>query len=100
MNIIAYFIGISADGVYQASGFQETISEEDTSAYYFKHVHWDPSHWLNLAVTDVKDGKIGTSKDYFSNFIDRTNRCSDALNKGKGKCCFIFVIIAKLRFLL
>ena len=72
MYIIAYFIGISADGVYQASGFQETISEEDRSAY-LKKFHWDPSHWLNLAVTDVKDGKIGTSKEYFSNFIERTD---------------------------
>jgi hypothetical protein len=46
-------------------------------------VHWDPSHWLNLTVTDVRDGKIGTSKEYFSNLIERTNRLLEALNRGK-----------------
>lgn len=93
-----FYIGISADGVYQANGFKETISEDDTSLF-LKQVHWDPSHWLNLAVTDVRDGKIGSSKEYFSNFIERTNRFSEALNRGKGKCCFRPEIKAKLMFL-
>ena len=81
-NIITYFIAISADGVYQASAFQETISEEDTGAY-LKKVYWDPSYWLNLAVTDVKDGKIGTSKKY-SQFHRENKQILRCTEQGEG----------------
>jgi hypothetical protein len=51
---------------------------------YVKQVNWDASHWMNLAVTDVKEGKIGTSKDFVTSFIERTNTFADVLNRGKG----------------
>ncbi len=51
---------------------------------YLKQVNWDPSHWMNLAVTDVIEGKIGTSKEFLATFIDRKNSFADSLNKGKG----------------
>ena len=82
--VILCTIGISADGVYQASGFRKTISQEENNLF-LKQVHWDPSHCINLAVTDVRDGKMGTSDKFFSNFIERTNRFSETLNRGKGK---------------
>ena len=44
---------------------------------------------MNLAVTDVRDGKIGSSKQYFSGFIKRTNKFSEHLNRGKGKRLFL-----------
>ncbi len=76
------FPGISADGVYQANGFQATINGDSESSFV-KQVSWDASHWLNLAVTDVRDGKIGSSSEFFSKFVERTNRFSE-LNRGKG----------------
>lgn len=66
------FSGISADGVYQAKGFQGTINS-DNESLFVKQVSWDASHWLNLAVTDVRDGNIWSSSDFFSKFIERTN---------------------------
>ena len=51
---------------------------------YVKQVSWDASHWMNLAVTDVKDGKIGTSKEFLQSFVERTNTFADVLNRGKG----------------
>ena len=47
---------------------------------YVKHVSWDASHWMNLAATDVKDGKIKTSKKFFQSFVERTNTFADVLN--------------------
>jgi hypothetical protein len=55
------FSGISADGVYQANGFQSTINDNSENLF-LKQVGWDASHWMNLAVTDVRDGMIGSSK--------------------------------------
>jgi hypothetical protein len=78
------FSGISADGVYQANGSQSTINDNSENLF-LKQVGWDASHWMNLAVTDVRDGKIGSSKEFFSKFIERTNRFSDVLNRGKGR---------------
>jgi hypothetical protein len=55
-------------------------------AAYIGNVVWDPSHWFDLAVTDVKDGKLGTSKDFLLNFIEKTNVFAGILNRGKGSC--------------
>lgn len=82
------FPGISADGVYQAKGFRQTISEGNESVF-MKQVSWDASHWINLAVTD-RDGKIGSSQTFFSKFIERTNRFAELLNRGKGESSFSF----------
>ena len=87
-NLTVYFSGISADGVYQAKDFKEAMRQDGHRCTYLKQVHLDPSHWMNLAVTDVRDGKRGNSKDFFDNFIDRTNQFSDILNRGKGEICF------------
>ncbi len=78
------FSGISADGDYQAKGFQAIINDNSASPFV-KQVSWDSSHWLNLAVTDVWDGRIGGLSEFFSKFVERTNKFSEALNRGKGK---------------
>lgn len=79
------FSGVSADGVYQAKAFLKTINQNDLNeSSFIRQVGWDPSHWMNLAVTDVKDGKIGSSKEFFSMFIKQTNKFSETLNRGKG----------------
>ena len=80
-----YFEGVSADGVYQAQKFKEMMSQgKPKDATFIGKVAWDPSHWFDLAVTDVKEGKTGTSKDFLSNFIEKTNTFSGILNRGKG----------------
>ncbi len=77
--------GVSADGVYQAKGFVESISKNlPEGSSFIRQVCWDPSHWMNLAVTDIKEGKIGTSQEFFSLFIKRTNKFAENLNRGKG----------------
>lgn len=53
-------------------------------ARFLGKVVWDPSHWFDLAVTDVKEGKTGTSKEFFECFIDKTNSFATTLNRGKG----------------
>lgn len=86
MTRIIIIPGTSADGVYQASGFGKVLRQDVADdSEFVKRVTWDPSHWINLAVTDVKEGKIGTSKEFFSEFIKRTNAFSDSLNRGKGE---------------
>ena len=90
------FSGISADGVYQAKGFRQTMNESNN--VFMKQVSWDASHWMDLAVTDVRDGKIGSSEKFLSKFIERTNRFAEVLNRGKGKSSisvthFVMVII-------
>ena len=60
-------------------------SRDTADTKYLKQVTWDASHWLNLAVTDLKEDKIGTSKVFFSNFVERTNVFADVLNRGEGK---------------
>ncbi len=82
------FPGISADGVYQAKGFRQTINEGNR--VFIKQVSWDASHWINLAVTDVRDGKIGSSEKFFSKFIERTNSFAEVLNRGKGESSLSF----------
>lgn len=76
---------IAADGVYQARGFRKTVNEDEDESSFIRQVGWNASHWMNLAVTDVRDGKIGSSKDFFSRFIKQTNKFADTLNRGKGK---------------
>ena len=77
--------GVSADGVYQASKFRKMMSwGKPKEAKYVGKVVWDPSHWFDLAVRDVKEGKTGSSKDFFCTFIEKTNSFANTLNKGKG----------------
>eukprot|EP00794_Sanderia_malayensis_P020912 gene20912-22966_t len=78
-------VGASADGVYQARMFKEIVSTgKPEQAEFVGNVVWDPSHWLNLAVTDLKGGKRGLSKEFFANFVKRTNSFANALNRGIG----------------
>ncbi len=45
---------------------------------------WDAAHLLNLASTDVRDDKYGTSGQHFKNFIKRVNEFNRLLSSGKG----------------
>ena len=51
--------GTSCDEPYQAKDFEKllniTLARTDDT---FDVIIWDPSHWVDLAMKDVKDGKI------------------------------------------
>ena len=59
----------------KAKGFKGTINKSSESSF-LKQVSWDASHWINLAVTDVRDGK---------EFIKQTNRFSEVVNRGGSR---------------
>ncbi len=58
-------------------------------ATFIGNIVWDPSHWFDLAITSLKERKIGTLKDFFTNFIEKTNSFAGILNRGNGYVLFI-----------
>ena len=85
---LSYTRGLSRWSLHQASGFQDIVGGGNGNVTkdckYLRKVGWDVAHWIDLAVSDVKEGKVGALKDFFSNFISRTNSFADTLNRGKG----------------
>ena len=71
-------------------------ANQKKDATFTGKVAWDPSHWFNLAVMDVKEGKTGTLKDFLSNFIEKTNSFSGILNRGKGYSSFFSNLVKHL----
>ena len=59
--------GTSCDGQYQATEFGATLHKELNvkADPEFSAVIWDPSHWLNLAILDIRDDKIGQSGNFY-----------------------------------
>lgn len=67
-----FWQGSVLDGQYQAKGFAEKLKDllkKPTSEFF--SVVWDPPHWVNLAIEDVIDRKIGISKDFLKRLIGR-----------------------------
>ena len=78
--------GVAADGPYQASGFSKHLREKlgfEADDELALPITWDSAHVLNLAVTDVRDGKTN-SGDFFRLFIKRSNIFNHTLTHGKG----------------
>jgi hypothetical protein len=79
--------GTSTDGPYQAYEFGFTIQEETgrhripEELRFCQAVIWDATHLLNLAATDIKEGKFG---EFFTNFIKRANYFNHMMGTGKG----------------
>jgi hypothetical protein len=70
-DCLVTLVGIAADGQYQARDFHRTLQKLlmfDESEDFFC-VTWDPGHWMNHAVTDIRDGKCGTSSAFMKYFI-------------------------------
>ena len=51
---------------YQAKEFGDTLHEvlDVDIDPEFSAVIWDPSHWINLAILDIRDDKIGSSSAF------------------------------------
>ncbi len=68
---LSRYCGTTADGQYQAEQFLSTIRKETwrqnlpEELLFSQTTIWDAAHLLNLAATDIKDGKVGTSSDFF-----------------------------------
>ena len=78
--------GVSVDGQYVVAPFINALHKElgVGSGIYDIPVSWDPCHLLNLVVTDIKDGKIGSSKEYLARFINRSNLFCHLMGRGKN----------------
>ena len=87
---LSRYCGTTADGQYQAEQFLSTIRKETwheqlpEDLLFCQTTIWDAAHLLNLAVTDIKDDKVGTSSNFFRNFIKRANELNHLLSRGKG----------------
>eukprot|EP00112_Aurelia_sp_Birch-Aquarium-sp1_P001875 Seg1203.3 transcript_id=Seg1203.3/GoldUCD/mRNA.D3Y31 product="hypothetical protein" protein_id=Seg1203.3/GoldUCD/D3Y31 len=87
---LSRYCGTTADGQYQAEQFLSTIRKETwrenlpEDLLFCQTTIWDAAHLLNLAATDIKDGKVGTSSAFFRNFIKRANEFNNLLSRGKG----------------
>jgi hypothetical protein len=84
------YCGTSADGPYQAHEFGFTIQEETgrhripEELQFCQAVIWDTTHLLNLAATDIKEGKFAESQEFFTKFIKRANKFNHMMGRGKG----------------
>ena len=86
--ILISISGISVDGQYVNNqfiqGFKEILHRTSPSVYELL-VLWDAAHFLNLAVTDVRDGRNGLKKSvYFSRFTERSNKFTLIMGHGKN----------------
>ena len=88
---LSSFVGVTADGQYLispdfANELLSQVSSPDPDSPFALPVSWDPAHFLNLAVTDVRDGKgdFKESSVLFERLIKRLNVLNNELNYGKG----------------
>ena len=94
MVTIFYIIsGITADRQYVNDAFIRACRaafqpqfDGDNSPFHVP-VCWDAAHFLNLAVTDIRDAKREFSNDlsvYLSRFIKRSNLFCHLFGRGKN----------------
>jgi hypothetical protein len=77
-------VGVVADGQYQNEPFLRALRDQLGMSPDDKQrlpITWDPAHFLNLAVTDVRDGPEGLM---LRRFIKRTNRFASLFGRGRG----------------
>lgn len=84
-NLKSSWQGTACDGQYQARPFGETLHqvlnvEIDPE---FSAVIWDPSHWINLAILDIRDGKLGSSSKFLGKLVSRSKNIHTMFRRGK-----------------
>lgn len=77
--------GTCCDGQYQAHDFKETLHNELNVPVdpVFSEIVWDPSHWMNLAILDIRDGKCGTSSTFLKRIVTRAKNIHTMFQRGK-----------------
>ena len=92
--------GVTADGQYVASSqfaTQVLTRCQRDDVPFAVPVSWDAAHLLNLAFTDVREGKVGgDSAAYLAQFIAKVSVFNTELNFGKGNS-FLRAAKAKTR---
>ena len=88
--------GTSCDGQYQATEFGATLHKELNvrADPEFSAVIWNPSHWLNLGILDIRDDKIGQSSNFLRN-VNRSKNIHAMFNRGKMLCSAIAIAQSK-----
>lgn len=87
---LSYCQGIIADGQYQSAGFRDELKRslpfnfdvQPVLETYFS-ILWDPGHFSDLAFSDVREGKIGNSKEFLARIIKRSNVFGSSFHSGK-----------------
>ena len=90
-HISSLITGISCDSRYVNNTFIEHFKSEfgqlHSNSDFHLPVSWDAAHYLNLAITDIRDGKKNysqTVKAFFQRFISRSNLFSTIFGRGKN----------------
>ena len=76
----------ACDGPYQARLFGLTLQELLDQTQYdpvFLSVLWDAPHFVDLAFSDVFEGKIGNSKDLIQRLVKRSSIVHQIFQRGK-----------------
>ena len=82
---LSRYCGTTADDQYQAEDFlatihKETCREEISQDLLFCQTSiWDASLLLNMAFTNIQEGKCGNSQTFFNKFIKRANEFNHLL---------------------
>ena len=79
-------MGTACDGPYQAKLFGLTLQELLDQTHYdpvFFSVLWDAPHFVDLAFSDVFEGKIGSSKDFIQRLVKRSSIVHQIFQRGK-----------------
>ena len=80
-------MGTVCDGAYAtAQEFKKTLSAMLNHEQYdpsFSSVLWDALHFIDLVFSDVFDGKVGASKEFVSQLIQRTSVVHRMFQQGK-----------------
>ena len=90
IRIFCLFSGVTVDGQYVNKPFEDAIHAElgvkGSNSPFAVPVVWDASHYLNLAVVDVRDGRKGfdASTEHLQRFIQRCNTFSHLFARGKN----------------
>lgn len=79
-------LAVHADGQYQSNTFQEALVaqlEKTESSDEFFLTSWDVSHWMDLAMSDLReDGS--TASTLLKRLIKRANRFHTMFSHGRG----------------
>jgi hypothetical protein len=62
---------VCCDGQYQVQEFRQTLCKELGLPIdpLFSEIVWDPSHWTNLSILDIRDRKLGSSSSYLKRIV-------------------------------
>ena len=81
------WMGTVCDGAYaKALGFGRTLAtllDQERYGLSFFSVLWDPPHFLDLAFSDVLEGKSGTSQEFANQLVERTCVIHKIFQRGK-----------------